>query len=79
MNSQALIIYNLLCKLDEKYLAPENIRRAILEGNTTKQAEIELVDSLCQSVITSLNFGDYKRAVKYLALTEGLCKRFFAA
>ena len=79
MNSQALIIYNLLCKLDEKYLAPENIRRAILEGNTTKQAEIELVDSLCQSVITSLNFGDYKRAVKYLALTEGLCKRFFDA
>ena len=79
MNSQAIVIYNLLCKLDEKYLAPENIRRAILEGNTTKQAEFELIDSLCQSVITSLNFGDYKRAVKYLALAEGLCKKFFAA
>ena len=79
MNSQAIVIYNLLCKLDEKYLAPENIRRAILEGNATKQAEIELVDSLCQSVITSLNFGDCKRAVKYLALAEGLCKKFFAA
>ena len=77
MNSQAIVIYNLLCKLDEKYLAPENIRRAILEGNATKQAEIELVDSLCQSVITSLNFGDC--AVKYLALAEGLCKKFFAA
>ena len=61
--NQAIMIYNLLCKLDEKYLKPENIRRAILEGNTTKQAEIELVDSICQSVITSLNFGDYKRLI----------------
>ena len=72
MNSQATLIYNLLCKLDEKYLTPERIRKAILEGNVIKQEEIELIDSICQTIITSLNFGDYKRAVKYLALTESL-------
>lgn len=77
MNTQAQIIYNLLCKLDEKYFTPEKIRPAILEGNITKQTEIELVDSLCQTVITSLNFGDYSRAAKYLALAEKCCRTYF--
>ena len=77
MNNQAIIIYNLLCKLGEKYLKDEKIRMAILEKNITKQNEIELIDSMFQTVITSLNFGDYKRAVRYLIFAEGLCKKFF--
>lgn len=79
MNNQAIIIYNLLCKLEEKYLTPENIRRAILEKNIDKQNEIELINAICQTVITSLNFGDYKRAVKYFILAEGLCEKFLSA
>lgn len=77
MNNQAIIIYNLLCKLSEKYLTAENIRRAIIEKNIPNQNEIELIDSMFQTVITSLNFGNYKRAVRYLVFTEGLCKKFF--
>lgn len=69
MNEQTTLIYDLLSKLEEKYLTSEKIRRAILEGNIAKQEEIEFIDALCQAVITSLNFGDYKRAVKYLALS----------
>jgi len=79
MNNQAIIIYNLLCKLEEKYLTSENIRRAILEKNIDKQNEFELIDAICQTVITSLNFGDYHRAAKYLALSEILCRKFFAS
>lgn len=78
MNKQTTIIYNLLDKLEEKYLNEENIRQAILEGNVAKQAELEFIDSLCQTVITSLNFGDYKRAVKYLILTDVLCKNYLS-
>ena len=68
MNEQTAMIYDLLGKLEEKYLSEEIIRRAILEGNVAKQAQIEFVDALCQTVITSLNFGNNKRAAKYLAL-----------
>ena len=68
MNDQTAMIYNLLGKLEEKYLSEEIVRRAILEGDIAKQAQIEFVDALCQTVITSLNFGDYKRAAKYLVL-----------
>ena len=68
MNDQTAMIYNLLGKLEEKYLSEEIVRRAILEGDIAKQAQIEFVDALCQTVITSLNFGNYKRAAKYLAL-----------
>ncbi len=79
MNHQAIIIYSLLCKLEEKYLTPENIRRAILEKNIDKQNEIELINAICQTVITSLNFGDYKRAAEYFILAEGLCEKFLSA
>jgi len=79
MNNQAIIIYNLLCKLEDKYLTSENIRRAILEKNIDKQNEFELIDAICQTVITSLNFGDYHRASEYLALSEILCRKFFAS
>ena len=68
MNDQTAMIYDLLGKLEEKYLSEEIIRRAILEGNVAKQAQIEFVDALCQTVITSLNFENTKRAAKYLAL-----------
>ena len=78
MNEQTALIYGLLGKLEEKYLSDEIIRRTILEGNVAKQNEIEFIDALCQTIITSLNFGDYKRAIKYLALTEELCKNFFS-
>ena len=74
MNEQTILIYDLLGKLEEKYLTEEIIRRAILEGNVDKQNEIELIDALCQTVITSLNFGNYKRAVKYLSLAVSFCK-----
>ncbi len=79
MNNQAIIIYNLLCKLEEKYLTPENIRRAIIERNVDKQNKIELIDAICQTVITSLNFGDYKRAAEYFILAESLCEKFLTA
>lgn len=78
MNNQTAIIYNLLCKLNEKYLTSERIRRAILEGNISRQTKIELIDAICQTIVTSLNFGDYRRAVEYLILTERLCKNFFS-
>ena len=68
MNDQTAMIYDLLGKLEEKYLSEEIIRRAILEGDAAKQAQIEFVDALCQTVVTSLNFGNTKRAAKYLAL-----------
>ena len=68
MNEQTAMIYDLLGKLEEKYLSEEIIHRAILEGDAAKQAQIEFVDALCQTVITSLNFGNHKRAAKYLAL-----------
>ena len=73
MNNQEALICNLLEKLEQKYLTDEQIRRAIIGNDVVKQDEIELIDALCQTVITSLNFGDYRRAVKYLALAINFC------
>lgn len=73
MNNQEALICNLLEKLEQKYLTDEQIRRAIIGNDVVKQDEIELIDALCQAVITSLNFGDYRRAVKYLALAINFC------
>ena len=75
MNNETTVIYNLLGKLEEKYLSDETIRRTILEGNVAKQNELEFIDALFQTIITSLNFGDYKRATKYLILAEKFCRR----
>ena len=36
MNDQTAMIYNLLGKLEEKYLSEEIIRHAILEGDAAK-------------------------------------------
>ena len=76
MNDQALIIYKLLEQLKKKYLTPEIIRRAIIEGDTARQNTLETIEALCQAVITSLNFGNYKRAVKYLAIATDFCERY---
>ena len=73
MNNQEALICNLLEKLEQKYLTDEQIRRAIIGNDVAKQDEIELIDALCQTVITSLNFGNYRRAVKYLALAINFC------
>ena len=73
MNNQEALICNLLEKLEQKYLTDEQISRAIIGNDVVKQDEIELIDALCQAVITSLNFGDYRRAVKYLALAINFC------
>ena len=78
MNEQALIIYKLLEQLEEKYLTTEKIRRAIVEDDTARQNTLEMIEALCQAVITSLNFGNYKRAVKYLALATDFCERYSA-
>lgn len=75
MNSQELVICKLLEMLEEKYLTNEIVDRAILEGNVGKQTNIEIIDALCQTVITSLNFGNCKRAAEYLALAASWCER----
>ena len=75
MNAQENQIYNLLLQLEDKYLTSEKIFRVILEGKQAEQDKIELIDALCQTVVTSLNFGDSRRAVKYLALAASFCKK----
>ena len=75
MNDQETVIYNLLLRLEEKYLTKEKIFRVILDGKSAEQTEIEFIDALCQTVLTSLNFGNYRRAAKYLALAANFCRK----
>ncbi len=79
MNNQLIIIYSLLERLEKKYFSDETIRLAIIEKNISKQNKLEFVESLCQTVITSLNFGNYKRATKYLVLADAFCEKFLSA
>lgn len=75
MNNQEIVICKLLEMLEEKYLTNEIVDRVILEGNAVKQADIEIIDALCQTVITSLNFGNCNRATEFLALAVAWCER----
>ena len=75
MSIQTNMICDLLVKLEDKYLQNESICQIIVDDNTYKQNKVEIVDALCQTILTSLNFKDYKRATRYLALTVGFCEQ----
>lgn len=73
------IIRNLLDEIRERYITDASVMPLILV-NDKKQAEnLRVIDGLHQSVLTSLQFGQYRRAVWYLQAFALACGKVFGS
>ena len=69
------ILLNEICK---RYITDASIFPIILSNDAKQIENLKLVDSLQQSVLTSLRFGQYRRAVWYLQAFSRTCEKTFA-
>lgn len=74
----------ILCELEEKFLAQEKIKSRFLNGRTSKNSSdanivnrLDLIDAVHENAKTSLQFGNFRRAAKYLTMLNLLCEKFF--
>ena len=82
--SQRAAIEKILNDLDAKYLTREQIKFRLLQGRTGKDigeidivSRLDYIDAVRENIRTALQFEDYRRAVRYLAALELLCRKFF--
>ncbi len=69
--------------LQKDFLNSEKIKKVFLKERTTKfpdsidvAVKIDLIDNVRKSFMTAMQFGDFHRAVRYLAALDMLCKKF---
>ena len=81
--SQRAAIEKILNDLDAKYLTREQIKFRLLQGRTGKDigeidivSRLDYIDAVRENIRTALQFEDYRRAVRYLAALELLCRKF---
>jgi len=70
-------IKTLLDELDRQYFTDSSILPIILSNDQRQLENLQLIDSLHQSVLTSLQFGQYRRAVWYLQAFSMECENVF--
>ena len=80
---QKIALEETLRELENKFLTREKIKSAILSGRAAENVAdtdvltlIDLIDAVRENVKTSLQFENYRRAVKYLTLLQTLCEKF---
>lgn len=80
---QKIALEETLRELENKFLTREKIKSAILSGRAAENVSdtdvltlIDLIDAVRENVKTSLQFENYRRAVKYLTLLQTLCEKF---
>ncbi len=80
--SQQTVLEELLQEIEKNFLTREHIKSRFLTGrNSTAVNEIaiidclDLIDAVRENFKTSLQFGDYRRAVRYLATLNLLCQK----
>ena len=79
--SQQVVFEKLLSELEERHLTREHIKVRFLSGKSSAGicgvdvvTLLDLLDAVRESLKTSLQFGDYRRALRYLVLLDFLCE-----
>ena len=79
--AQQAAFETLLDSIEEKHLTREHIKVRFLSGKTSKGIGgidavtlLDLLDTVRENLKTSLQFGDYRRAIRYLVLLDFLCE-----
>lgn len=67
----------LLDKICNKYITDSSVLPLILSNDNKQMQSLQLIDFLHQSVLTSLQFGQYRRAVWYLQAFYLACDKTF--
>ena len=80
---QREVTEKLLQKLDEKFLTREEIKLRLLSSRKSDDereidivSRLDLIDAVRENLKTSLQFEDYRRATRYLAMLDFLCQKF---
>lgn len=71
------VLKAILDRIYKEYIDDDLIMAIILSEDKREKRNLEIIDALYQSVLTSIQFGKYKRAVWYLRAFFEMCKRNF--
>lgn len=71
------IIRILLDKICKRYITDAFVIPLILNNDKKKVKNLQILDCLHQSVLTSLQFAQYRRAVWYLQVFFQICDKTF--
>ena len=81
--SQQDALEKILEELEEKFLSRGHIKARFLNGRTSANpdeidfiSKLDLIDSVRENAKTSLAFGDYIRAARWLVMLNVLCEKF---
>ena len=81
--SQRSAIEKILNDLDAKFLTQEQIKFRLLSGRKSGEVgetdivgRLDFIDAVRENARTALQFEDYRRAVRYVAALELLCRKF---
>lgn len=67
-------LLNIICK---QYFTDASILPIVLSNDEQQIKNLQILDSLHQSVLTSLQFGQYRRASWYLQAFSVICSQTF--
>ena len=78
--NQKVALEKIFDEIEEKFLTREKIKTRFLNDRTSEDTDIlnrlDLIDAVRENLKTSLQFGKFRRASRYLALLESLCEKF---
>lgn len=78
--NQKIVIEKIFAELEEKFLTREKIKTRFLNERTSADTDIlnrlDLIDAVTENFKTSLQFGKFRRASRYLTLLDMLCEKF---
>lgn len=75
MTSQIIgVLFDEICK---EHITDTSVLPLVLSNDEEQIKNLQIIDSLHQSVLTSLQFGQYRRAVWYLQAFSLACNKIF--
>lgn len=78
--NQKIAIEGIFDELEKKFLTREKIKTRFLNERTSADTDIlnrlDLIDAVRENLKTSLQFGKFRRASRYLTLLDMLCEKF---
>ena len=75
--AETAAIAALLDEIRRQYIHAVSMVPLILSGDRERVEDLRVIDFLHQSVLTSLQFGQYRRAVWYLQAFSRMCEKTF--
>ena len=80
---QKVALEETLREFENKFLTREKIKSAILSGRAAENISdmdvltlLDLIDAVRENIKTSLQFENYRRAIKYLTLLQAIYEKF---